>query len=93
MIRNDQKTCMKHKFQNIFFLFQMFKSSALAILATVLLIEANPLPEGHRGYYGHYIPRARVYHYGHGGGHGFAAGYGIPWYIGSWKPVHHPVKC
>ena len=71
----------------------MFKSSALAILSTVLLIEANPLPEGHRGYYGHYIPQARVYHYGHGGVHGFAAGYGVPWYIGSWKPVHHPVKC
>merc|ERR1711997_991521 len=51
-----------------------------ALLSTVLLIEANPLPEGHwRGYYQHYVPQAHVYHYSHGGGHGFASGYAMPW--------------
>jgi len=52
----------------------------LVLLSSALLIEANPLPEGHwRGYYRHYVPQARVYHYGHGGRHGFASGYAMPW--------------
>merc|ERR1712079_936138 len=58
-----------------------------AFLSTVLLIEANPLPEGHwRGYYRHYVPQAHVYHYSHGGGHGFASGYAMPW-----KPAYYHV--
>merc|ERR1712079_213159 len=58
-----------------------------ALLSSVLLIEANPLPEGHwRGYYRHYVPQAHVYHYSHGGGHGFASGYAMPW-----KPAYYHV--
>jgi len=58
-----------------------------ALLSSVLLTEANPLPEGHwRGYYQHYVPQAHVYHYSHGGGHGFASGYAMPW-----KPAYYHV--
>jgi len=60
----------------------MFKSIALAILSTVLLAEAIPVPEGHYYYRhgGYYRPQAHVYRYSHGGKYGYFNGH-HGWYM------------